>query len=237
MNYINLPEWVVKNPIFKCLFVIRKTFFIRSSKTHFSQFGEDITINNYFEKRKKGVYVDVGCFHPRKHSNTWGLYKKGWSGINVDIDAIKIGVFNLVRRRDTNIESAVSDKAGILNYYTNGTYSLVNSVNPSYKNKDGYIEKTVKSSTLTQIIEESPYKGKEIDFLSVDAEEHDLEVMKSLDFELYTPKLVAVECYAKNLGEVEETELYQFMLREGYLLVGWCGLTLMMAHKSEFPAN
>lgn len=151
----------------------------------------------------------------------------------MDIDAIKIQVFNIVRRRDTNVEAAVSDKAGTLKYYTNGTYSLVNSVNPSYKDKKGYIEKTVESRTLTQIIESSPYKGKRIDFLSVDAEEHDLEVLHSLDFEIYSPRLVAVECHEKTFDEVKNTELYQFVVDQGYVLIGWCGLTLIMANKTN----
>ena len=44
--------------------------------------GEDLFIKDYFKDKKKGFYVDVGCYHPIHRNNTFLLYKTGWSGIN-----------------------------------------------------------------------------------------------------------------------------------------------------------
>ena len=72
----------------------------------------------------KGFYVDVGCFHPKKHSNTYLLYIKGWSGINIDMEVDKINSFKLARPSDFNVLSAVSDKNIKTKFYTKQEYGV-----------------------------------------------------------------------------------------------------------------
>lgn len=233
LNYTNLPGWLENNWLFRKLFLIRKLYLTKTSFRHNSQFAEDVSIGRLFPKGFKGFSVDVGCFHPKKYNNTWRLYKRGWRGINVDVDSIKVEGFNLVRGQDTNVTCAVSDKAGEITFYSNGFYSLVNSLDSHFvEGKPGYIKKTVKSDTLTAIIDATKYKDRQIDFLSVDVEGHDAVVIRSLDFERYAPRLVAVETHRALFTEVVETELYQSLIAKGYCLVGWTGLTLLLASKS-----
>tara|TARA_B100001094_G_scaffold123926_1_gene119746 strand:+ start:493 stop:780 length:288 start_codon:yes stop_codon:yes gene_type:complete len=59
---------------------------------------EDITINKYLKNIKKGFYVDIGAFNPIRGSNTYLLFKKGWSGINVDADENSIKIFNIFNK-------------------------------------------------------------------------------------------------------------------------------------------
>ena len=201
--------------------------------TYYSQFAEDISIRRLFPKKYKGFFVDVGCFHPRKMNNTWGLYRKGWRGINIDIDSIKIEGFNLLRPRDVNVHSAVSNAEGEITYWANGFYSLTTSLDDSFvEGKSGYIKKTAECKKLKDIIDATKYRDKKIDLLSVDAEGHDLEVLRSLDFERYDPSLIAVETHKTLFSEVENTKLYKFLADKEYCLVGWCGLTLLMANKA-----
>ena len=58
--------------------LIKQAFFKKINKNFYSQFGEDRIIVNEIIKPsyKNGFYVDVGCFHPKKYSNTYLLYKK-----------------------------------------------------------------------------------------------------------------------------------------------------------------
>jgi len=74
-------------------------FVFRPTKSY-SQHGEDITVLRYFNYHgpAKGVYLDIGCFHPRHDSNTYLLYKRGWRGINVDAEQYKIDVFRVAGR-------------------------------------------------------------------------------------------------------------------------------------------
>jgi len=232
-NYTNLPSWIEQNPIFRKLFLLRKLFLTKTTFAHYSQFAEDISINRFFPKSYKGFFVDVGCFHPKKYNNTWMLYKRGWRGVNIDIDSIKIEGFDIVRPRDKNIHSAVSNKEGQISYWANGFYSLTTSLDDSFANgKTGYIKKTAQCAKLSDILDDTKYKDKEIDFLSVDAEGHDLEVLESLDFDRYNPSLIAVETHRAIFPEILNSKLYRFLIEKDYCLVGWCGLTLLMANKA-----
>lgn len=234
MNYSHLPSWLENNKLFRIIFLLRKLFLTRKKAYHYSQFAEDISIAHLLDLRNsktKGFFVDVGCFHPKKYSNTWNLYRRGWRGINIDIDPIKIDGFNLIRPRDTNIACAVSNTEGETTYYSNGFYSLTISLDKDFTTgRPGYIEKKTTCKKLTTIIDETKYINKEIDFLSVDAEAHDLEVLRSLDFDRYQPKLIAIESHYSLLSEVIETELYKFLLDKNYCLVGWNGLSLLLAN-------
>ena len=61
-------------------------------------------------KQKKGIYIDIGCGHPIKNNNTYLLNKKGWSGINIDLDIDNIELFKIYRPNDLNICAAISDE-------------------------------------------------------------------------------------------------------------------------------
>ena len=68
-----------------------------SKKGYYSFSGVDIIIENIFRNQNNGFYIDVGCQHPIKNNNTYHLYKKGWVGINIDLDIDNINLFNTAR--------------------------------------------------------------------------------------------------------------------------------------------
>ena len=76
-----------------------------------------IFIKKFFKNKTVGTYVDIGCHHPFKLNNTYLLYKKGWSGLNIDLMKINIDLFNIWRPRDKNICSAISNKNKISSVY------------------------------------------------------------------------------------------------------------------------
>ena len=57
------------------------------------------------------IYVDVGCYHPIHWSNTLLLHKRGWKGVNVDLDKSRITEFERLRPGDYNVLAAVSDRS------------------------------------------------------------------------------------------------------------------------------
>ena len=228
MNYSHLPSWLENNKLFQFLFLFRKLFIIKKRFKHYSQFGEDISIARYFPKKYSGIFVDVGCFHPVKYNNTYRLYKKGWRGVNIDIDHIKIAGFKILRPKDTNIACAISNQSGELTYWSNGFYSLTITLDEAFaKGKKGYIKKKVKADTLTNVLGKTKYANRQIDLLTIDTEGHDFFVLKSLDIEVYSPRLIAIETYTNLLEEVVQTELYTYLAQHGYSLVNWVGLTLI----------
>lgn len=237
LNYSHLPKWLENNVIFRTLFLFRKLFLLKKSFRHYAQFAEDISIALHFPKRSKGFFVDVGCFHPVKYNNTYRLYRKGWRGVNIDIDSIKIQGFKVLRPGDTNIACAVSDKPGEVNYCSNGFYSLTITLDEEFAaGKPGYLKKTVKADTLNNILDGTKYKDRPIDFLTVDAEGHDYQILSSLDFQRYQPKLIAVETHKTTLDEVMKEDLYLYLTSLGYIMVNWVGLTLLFRRKENQPA-
>ena len=228
LNYSNLPDWLANNVIFRSLFLFRKLFFIKKSFRHYSQFAEDVSIIRHFPKRYKGFFVDVGCFHPVKYSNTYRLYRKGWRGVNIDIDSIKIAGFKILRPGDVSVARAVSNQTGTLPYWSNGFYSLTITLDEAFaKDKPGYVKKTVQADTLTNILDQTKYKDKVIDLLSVDAEGHDLQVLQSLDFDRYAPKMIAVETHEVTLDALQKDPLFDYLTAKGYTMVNWVGLTVL----------
>jgi hypothetical protein len=89
----------------------------------------------------------------------------------------------------------------------------------------------VECKTLTSLIDETRYKDRKIDFLNVDVEGNDFEVLSSLDFQRYQPSLIAVEIHERTLDRVQDSELYRLLRDMKYELVGWCGETLLMASR------
>ena len=100
LKYFLKNRFSYKIYLYYNLYLRHKIFLNRSQ---YSQWGEDLFITQYFHKKNKGTYLDIGCFHPYMYSNTCLLYKKGWRGINIDINSTAIDLFNIARPKDFNI--------------------------------------------------------------------------------------------------------------------------------------
>ena len=97
-------------------------------KKSYSGSAQDLIINHFFKNKKKGIYIDVGCYHPYDGNNTKLLYDRGWSGINIDLDFHTIDFFNFVRKRDENINVAISDNEGEKDLFFFHNRSAINSL-------------------------------------------------------------------------------------------------------------
>ena len=89
---------------------------------------------------------------------------------------------------------------------------------------------------MNNILDGTKYKDRPIDFLTVDAEGHDYQILSSLDFQRYQPKLIAVETHKTTLDEVMKEDLYLYLTSLGYIMVNWVGLTLLFRRKENQPA-
>ncbi len=206
-------------------------------KEVFSTAGEDIALYSLLFRRdqkigsftfkKVGFYIDVGAFSPKQFSNTYLFYKKGWRGINIDATPNSMKIFNRIRPRDINIEAAISDTESLLNFYTWGTPTVVNTLSADHANfftkkigKEPEIIK-VRTRTLESILDEYLPIGQQIDFMSVDVENHDINVLRSNNWKKYRPFLVVVELALEQIEDVISNEITQFMLAQQYHIVSW----------------
>jgi len=215
------------------LYIFRKTWLTRHSRRHHSQFGEDVVLNDWIDRSvKDGFYVDVGCYHPSKFSNTRFLHKRGWSGINIDMDAIKIECFNLARPNDANINAAVSDKQETVTVYNFSRYGLGSTIDEDVAaNTDMpiYSKTEIESRTLTNIIDDTRFKDRQIDLLTIDAEGHDFAVIRSLDMSRYKPKILLTESHLTDMDSILQLPMHAYLVEQGYILMNWVGFTLIYA--------
>ena len=72
-----------------------------------SNWGVDLIVGNILRNKKKGFYIDVGCHHPLINNNTYILHKKGWRGLNIDLDQSSIEMFKYFRPLDDNKKVAL----------------------------------------------------------------------------------------------------------------------------------
>ena len=202
--------------------------YIRNYKYLFnsSQFSEDKIILNLFPKKFIGNFVDIGCYHPTKYSNTYLLYKYGWSGINIDLNPLSIELFNYLRPKDINICAAISDKEIKKKILFTGDLSPENTIqsshksflikNHNYKNKDIKI-KLIKTVKLLKLLKK--YNLNKINFLNIDIEGHELKVLQSLDLNKIKIDIICVEIL--NYDSISKKRTYiiiKYLKKNGYIL-------------------
>ena len=161
----------------------------------YAQHGEDL-IAEALLPETRGFYVDVGAFHPVSISNTYLFYRKGWRGIVVD-PAPHLGrLYQRRRPEDRLLNCAVSEAEGERTFEVMGageTSHLKGSVPLTASTKQPVASIQVQCRRLASILGDHLPQGQTIDFLTVDAEGHDLSVLRSNDWSKFRPRLVAVE--------------------------------------------
>ena len=198
-------------------------------KIKYSKNGEDLFLSNYFKDISDGRYIDVGAFHPFRNSNTYFLYKKGWSGINIDFNKTSIDLFNIARPKDVNIKSAISDGKKKIKIYQNKDLGIMNTANIEYASiflKKNFNSKDVWSDSLNNVLEKHDDKNLQYELLDLDAEGSDYLILKSINFEKYIFKLILVETHRFNSYTKEETnKIHIFLKSKSYKYIKSIGET------------
>ena len=217
---------------------IKNHYFDGYSLKSYSQEGEDMILKRLFEKQEKGFYVDVGAHHPKRFSNTYYFYKKGWNGINIDAMPNSMKLFNKIRPRDINIEKPISDEKQILTYYAfnepalNGfSKELSDSRVKDDNNYHIIFEKDIETSTLEEVLDTNLPRHQEIDFLSIDVEGLDFMVLKSNDFEKYKPKVILIEILGSSLSDIDNNEISILLKKFNYLIYAKAVNTVIFIEK------
>ncbi len=197
----------------------------------YSQNSEDIFIDDILGNKKVGFYVDVGAYDPTRLSNTKRFYLRGWSGINIEPDPKKITRFYKHRPRDINLNLGIANKIGKLTYYKfqPETLSTFSSQAANGYKKEGF--KLIGTSKISVRKLSDIFSGycndKHIDFLSVDVEGYDFEVLKSNDWKKYRPTLICVES-----NPISDMAIESLFTKVGYKKVGKNHNNLIFMNKS-----
>tara|TARA_B110000238_G_scaffold145358_1_gene156792 strand:+ start:125 stop:841 length:717 start_codon:yes stop_codon:yes gene_type:complete len=233
----------ILNKIYLNLQNIYKKIILQDKYYSFS--GVDIVLKKIFYQQEKGFYIDVGCQNPIKNNNTYLLYKKGWEGINIDLDKDNIDLFNSARPKDSNFNKAISSDIKNVELYFYHKKSPINTIDKKtsdfQKAKVTSIKK-INTDTLDNIILNSKYKNHTFDLLSIDVEGHELDVLKGFDLYKYSPKVIVVEYLDLNVSKLEiknlsienvlNSEIYKYLISKNYILVNSIYCDLVFVNKS-----
>ena len=194
----------------------------------YSHWGVDLIITKLLNSKNKGIYIDVGCHHPFLNNHSYLLYKSGWEGINIDIDYNSIDMFNFFRKSDVNIQTAVTDHKGEVDLFFYHNRAAKNTISKEF-GSDAKEQKKINSDTLNNIIENSKFKNSKIDFVSIDVEGNEMNVLNGFNLKKYKPKLILLEFilpnkkefYEKDINEITNSEVYNFLIKNEYKLINW----------------
>jgi len=222
-------------PSLKSLEILIKKPQQRFARRCYSQEGEDMILQRVFGQRREGFFVDVGAHHPFRYSNTYLFYKKGWRGINIDATPGSMHEFKKYRPADINLEVAVSQTPGEFCFYLfdDPAYNTfdANAAEKAQLAGAKLLEKAnIASRPLKDILTEHLTANEKIDFLSVDVEGFDLEVLKSNDWIRYKPEYVLVECLGIALPEISEDSTYIYLGSLGYSIFAKTVNTVFFRH-------
>lgn len=209
--------------------------------TSFAQNGEDVRLWRVLGDRPDGFYVDVGAGHPTAGSVTRLFYDKGWTGINIE-PGPDIQELREARPRDTNLELAIAADGGTATMSISAPDPGLSSLRPAPSDAlpDGFswITTVVRTARLEDVTAEHA-DGREIDFLKVDVEGLERDVLESFDPLAIRPKVVLVEAVSPLTHQPTHDEWEPLLLEADYVFAAFDGVNrfyVPVEHDELVPA-
>ncbi len=187
---------------------------------YYSQFGEDKILHNLFRRKKSGVCVEVGANDGVNDSNSYFFEILGWTCVLIEPNPTLCQEIRKARNARL-YECAASSKIGSATLYiaegaerAHGVSTISSDPEVHDKIKSyGFRSKPiqVKTRTLDDILLEAALTSG-IDFVTIDVEGHELEVLEGFSLERWGPKIIIVE----NNSHQENNKVQKHLKKNGY---------------------
>jgi FkbM family methyltransferase len=207
----------------------------------YSQQGEDMILQCLFQGQRTGFYVDVGAHHPAHYSNTYLFYLRGWRGINIDAMPGSMEVFRATRPEDVNLEYAIAETRSTRTYYlfddpaVNGFSRALSEARDSAGRFRMIGTREIPTFTLAEVLGAHLPSGRRIDFLNVDVEGLDLEVLRSNDWSKYRPRAVVTEdTDAHLIDDVDRSRVVRYLRDQGFRPCAKCVHSIVKVDGLQF---
>jgi FkbM family methyltransferase len=199
----------------------------------YAQHGDDLVIRAIFFSLGIGTpsYLDLGAHHPERISNTKLFYDTGSRGINVEANPVLHKLFLEQRPQDINLNVGVGIKSGFQDFYMidgeSGRNSFIKEVAEGFVLDYPEFAITEVRQLPIFTVEQILHHRAVPDFLSIDIEGMDFEVLQSIDFRRYPFKVVCVE-----IQPYSEENIRTLMYNVGYTSIIKCGSNLIFVDKN-----
>lgn len=240
----NLLKQALPGKWIKSLRRVRNEIFDSYCIKSYSQEGEDLVLARILGELRitAGFFVDIGAHHPARFSNTYYFYRRGWHGINVDALPGTKKLFQRMRPRDITIECGVGSQKGVLKYFlfnepALNTFSEQEAKKKNYPPYHIVDTRKIPVVTLKQILDERLPSNTQIDFMTIDAEGFDHEVVVSNDWNRYRPRVVLVELLNTAIQNLESNPTAQILMRHNYRVMAKTFNTFFFVSNEDFPQD
>ena len=226
---------------FRYLNLYRRKY--KYKKISYSFNAVDLIVNYIFKNKNNGFYLDVGSQHPISNNNTYLLFKRGWSGINIDLDKKNIDLFNTARPNDINLNLAISSDVAekkLYFYHDKSPINTLDKVVSDFQTATVKEIKRIKTTTLNMALQNLKFNNK-IDYMNLDVEGHEMDIFKAFDLSLYKPSIISVEFLDldmkylefknNDLQRIVNSDLYKHLLNNNYHFVNWLHGDLIFVHR------
>jgi FkbM family methyltransferase len=185
----------------------------------YAQNMEDYHLALAFEGQERGTYIDVGAGHPVADNVSLWFYERGWSGLVVEPQADLAALYPLVRRRDRVYEGLVGRTHGLADFYeVDRLHGFSTTVQAHAENAltfgADYRVARRSITTLARLCEEHGLS--QIDFLKVDVEGGEADVLAGNDWNRFRPKVIVAEAVTPGKGEPCWEAFEPMLLSNGY---------------------
>lgn len=173
----------------------------QTEEVFYGQHREDVFIKSFFPHDYKGVCVDVGAYDGQACSNTLYFEQRGWRCLCIEPILQEYQKCCLRRKECVNCCVSDADKEDheFTIYCLGENRSAISSLVPDRRLIDSHRHlitdtqvQVVMVRSLTSLLDEHNFP-KDIDFVSIDTENTELDVLKGIDFSKYNIKMLVIE--------------------------------------------
>ncbi len=211
----------------------------------YAQNLEDYHLNLVLGDIADGTYVDVGGGHPVADNVSFYFYLKGWRGLVVEPQLALARAYAGVRPRDQVVSCLAGRNDGSVDFHiVDGLHGLSSAVKANADSARqygaGYTTEQRAVKRLSRLIDEAALG--QIDFLKIDVEGAEPDVLAGLDFARHRPKVVLVEAINPNVADGDWAKWEPTLTAAGYTFVFFDNLNRFYvanehaALRAKFPA-
>lgn len=194
----------------------------------YAQHFEDVYLMRCFRERKDGFYIDVGAGHPVIDNVSFAFYLQGWRGITVEPNPSLARLSRRVRPRDIGVETLVGSAPGEARFFLvddfHGLSTMIGqnarAAAENYGKQSNELMLPV--TTLSELCRK--HQPQAIDFLKIDVEGAEKDVLEGGDWKTYRPRVVVIEATMPASPEPNWSGWEPFLLAQKYRFVFFDGL-------------
>jgi FkbM family methyltransferase len=223
----------------------RKSAAVRRPKRHWiaalpriltsSQNFEDVLLRRALQDIQSGFYVDIGAWHPHHDSVSHWFYENGWHGINVEPNPSAFELLVSERPRDTNLQLAIAGKRrSVTLFMRDGMSTIQPAVALGYSKMGIDIGSSIRvdAITLEELFEK--YVGETpVDFLKIDVEGSEAEILRKTSFDRVRPRIIVVEATEPGSPVPSWKDWERYLVRQDYQRAWFDGLNCFYLRKED----